>query len=58
MKWKELEIGLLKVNYPPLEIPKNFRQNRYNKKWIFVTANKEIPLKDFTLYEGFPTCAL
>jgi len=53
MKWKELEIGMLTVNYPPMEIPKNFRQNRYNKKWIFVTANKEIPLKDFTLYDGF-----
>ena len=53
MKWKELEIGMLTVNNPPIEVPKNFRQNHYQKKWIFVTAKKETPLKDFTLYDGF-----
>ena len=53
MKWKDKEIGMLAVDYPPMEIPKKFRQGHYQKRWLFVTAKKETPLKDFTLYDGF-----
>ena len=44
---------MLTVNNPPMEIPKKFRQGNYKKKWLFVTAKKETPLKGFTLYDGF-----
>ena len=53
MKWKDKEIGMLMVDNPPMEIPKKFRQGHYQKRWPFVTAKKETPLKDFTLYDGF-----
>ena len=53
MKWKDIEIGMLTVDNPPKEIPKKFRQGHYQKRWLFVTAKKESPLKDFTLYDGF-----
>ena len=53
MKWKDIEIGMLTVDNPPMEIPKKFRQGHYQKRWLFVTAKKETPLKDFTLYDGF-----
>ena len=53
MKWKDIEIGMHKVDNPPMEIPKKFRQGHYQKRWLFVIAKKETQLKDFTLYDGF-----
>ena len=50
---KGIEIGQILGVSPPLSLPQKFRKHCLNRRWLFVSVQKETPRRNFTLYPDF-----
>ena len=53
MKWKGKDIREIEGMHINIKVIEKFQKNQYNKCWIFELVNKETPLRNLTLYDGF-----